>query len=205
VKGAANPDPSKNGCPLDQDSDGVPDTKDACPAIAGAASQDAAANGCPGDTDGDTVRDDLDACPRKKGKPDSDPKKSGCPQSVRVTEREIVILQQVEFEFGKGAIKKVSGPLLDEIAAVLKEHPEILKVEVQGHSDNVGSPEFNKLLSAQRAASVKKALIERGIGEARLTSAGYGQKMPIASNSTAEGRQKNRRVELKILETKPRP
>ncbi|CAN90277.1 OmpA family protein [Sorangium sp. So ce145] len=204
--GPANEDPKKHGCPPppDRDGDGVIDAEDACPDIPGIRTSDPATNGCPGDRDGDTVRDDQDACPDEKGKPDPDPTKNGCPVAVRMTETEIVILQQVQFDTGKATIKKVSDPLLDEVAGVLKEHPEITKIEVQGHTDPRGGRAYNIKLSQARAESVTKALVQRGIEAERLASKGYGPDVPIAENDTDEGRQKNRRVQFKILEKKPK-
>ncbi|WP_437743626.1 OmpA family protein [Sorangium sp. So ce1504] len=204
--GPANEDPKKHGCPPppDRDGDGVIDAEDACPDIPGIRTSDPATNGCPGDRDGDTVRDDKDACPDEKGKPDPDPAKNGCPVAVRMTETEIVILQQVQFDTGKATIKKVSDPLLDEVAGVLKEHPEITKIEVQGHTDPRGGRAYNIKLSQARAESVMKALVQRGIEAERLASKGYGPDVPIAENDTDEGRQKNRRVQFKILEKKPK-
>ncbi|MEZ4313967.1 MAG: OmpA family protein [Polyangiaceae bacterium] len=200
MKGVPSEDPKMNGCPPDKDGDGILDADDACPEIKGIKTEDPATNGCPGDTDGDTIRDDKDACPNEKGKPDPDPTKNGCPQAVRVTETEVIILQQVQFDTNKSTIKKVSDPLLDEVAEVLREHPEILKIEVQGHTDSKGSPALNKTLSQNRADSVKKALIKRGISEGRLIPKGYGQDKPIADNGTDEGRAKNRRVQFVIVE-----
>ena len=155
------------------------------------------------DTDGDGIMDDVDACPNEKGPADPDPKKNGCPRSVRVTENEIFILEQVQFDTAKATIKKVSDGLLDEVAGVLKEHPEIKRLEVQGHTDNTGSKNGNKVLSQQRADAVMKAMIKRGILAVRLTAKGYGQEVPVGDNSTDEGRQKNRRVQFTILEKGP--
>jgi outer membrane protein OmpA-like peptidoglycan-associated protein len=111
----------------------------------------------------------------------------------------------VQFDTGKATIKKVSDKLLDEVAGVLAAHPEILKIEVQGHTDNRGTKGGNKILSEQRAAAVMKALVARGIDVARLASHGYGQDKPIDVNTTDAGRQKNRRVQFIILEKKARP
>ena len=201
VAGIADPDPKKNGCPppKDTDGDGIPDDKDACVDIKGVATTDPATNGCPPDTDGDGIRDDKDACPADKGKPNPNPTKNGCPR-VRVTETEVFILEQVQFDTSKATIKKVSDSLLDNVAGVLKDHPELLKLEVQGHTDTKGVKISNQLLSQARAESVKKALIKRGIAAKRLTSKGYGQDQPIATNDTEEGRTKNRRVQFKIIE-----
>jgi outer membrane protein OmpA-like peptidoglycan-associated protein len=201
VAGVADPDPKRNGCPPpDKDGDQVPDKSDACPDIAGVATSDPATNGCPPDTDGDAIRDDQDACPKEKGKPDPDPQKNGCPVAVRVTESEIVILQQVQFDFAKATIRPVSNALLDEVAGVLKDHPEILKLEVQGHADNRGARAYNLKLSQARAESVMNALIQRGIVPDRMQAKGYGPDAAIADNKTEEGRQRNRRVQFQILE-----
>ncbi|MFT3769291.1 MAG: OmpA family protein [Minicystis sp.] len=200
VAGLASPDPRKNGCPADADcdGDGVPNAEDACPAVKGPPSPDPKKNGCPQDRDEDGVPDAEDACPDHPGPKSSDPKRNGCPQ-VRVEESEVFILDQVEFDVDRATIKKVSDPLLDNVASVLKRHPEITKLEVQGHTDNTGGAFHNKQLSQARAESVIKALVARGIARPRLTGKGYGQEKPIADNGTDEGRQKNRRVQFVIL------
>jgi OOP family OmpA-OmpF porin len=202
--GIKSSDPEKNGCPPpppDRDGDGILDQDDACPDIKGVKSDDPTQNGCPPDTDGDGIRDDVDACPNEKGKADPDPQKNGCPTSVRVTDGEIVILDQVQFKTGSAVILKASDDLLQQVSAVLMEHPEILKVEVQGHTDNRGGKKYNQKLSEKRSASVVKWLVKKGnIDATRLTSHGYGMEEPITDNDTSEGRQKNRRVQFKILD-----
>jgi outer membrane protein OmpA-like peptidoglycan-associated protein len=200
VPGVADPDPKKNGCPRDRDGDGIPDTEDACPDVKGVKTEDPKTNGCPPDTDGDGITDDRDACPNEKGVADPDPTKNGCPKAVRVNDQEIVILDQVQFDTGKATIKKVSDALLDEVADVIREHPEIARLEVQGHTDNRGTKGGNKVLSQQRSDAVMKALIFRKIDPQRLTAKGYGQDVPIADNKSDAGRQKNRRVQFKIVE-----
>jgi outer membrane protein OmpA-like peptidoglycan-associated protein len=202
--GVPSEDPSKNGCPPpppDRDGDGIPDAKDACPDVKGVASSDPLENGCPPDTDGDGIRDDVDACPNEKGPPDTDPQKNGCPKSVRVTDGEIVILEQVQFKTGSAVILPASDDLLRQVAGVLAEHPEILMIEVQGHTDNRGGKAYNKKLSQKRADSVKKWLINYGqVDSGRLSARGYGLAEPIADNHTSEGRQQNRRVQFKIVD-----
>ncbi len=206
VKGVSDPDPKKNGCPPDRDGDGILDADDACPDVKGVASSDPKKNGCPPpvDTDGDGIFDDEDACPNEKGERDPDPKQNGCPKAVRVSEGEILILEQVQFDTGKSTIKKASDPLLDEVASVLQQHAEITKIEVQGHTDDRGKAAMNKTLSQSRAAEVVKALVKRGIAADRLTAKGYGQDKPIAPNTTEDGRQKNRRVQFAIVEKAPK-
>jgi outer membrane protein OmpA-like peptidoglycan-associated protein len=104
--------------------------------------------------------------------------------------------QGILFETGKSDVKPESTPTLKEIAAALKAHPE-LKVEIQGHTDNVGRAADNLKLSDARAAAVKAALVGQfGAAEGQLTTKGYGDTKPSAPNTTAEGRQNNRRVEL---------
>jgi outer membrane protein OmpA-like peptidoglycan-associated protein len=177
------------------------DAVDACPDVKGVASDDPKKNGCPlpVDTDHDGITDDLDACPAEKGPPSEDPKRNGCP-TVHVTNNEIVILEQVQFDTNQATIKKVSDDLLDQVAAVLTSHDEITRVEVQGHTDNRGAPAHNKQLSQARAQAVVKALVKRGINKDRLTAKGFGQDVPIADNDTDAGRQQNRRVQFAILD-----
>jgi outer membrane protein OmpA-like peptidoglycan-associated protein len=202
--GVTSDDPEKNGCPPpppDRDGDGIFDNDDACPDVKGVRSDDPTQNGCPPDTDGDGIRDDVDACPREKGKPSDDPQKNGCPTSVRVTEEEIVILDQVQFKTASAVILPASDELLRQVSAVLSEHPEIRRIEVQGHTDNRGGKRYNLKLSDRRASAVVAWLVQKGgIDSTRLTSHGYGMEEPIADNDTPEGRQKNRRVQFKIIE-----
>jgi outer membrane protein OmpA-like peptidoglycan-associated protein len=101
----------------------------------------------------------------------------------------------INFDTGKATIKPDSAQTLDDAAAALKLAAD-LKVEIAGHTDNVGSPEANMKLSQDRAQSVMAALVARGVMAERLTAKGYGQTAPIADNRTEDGRAKNRRVEL---------
>ena len=104
--------------------------------------------------------------------------------------------QGILFDTGKSDIKPESTPTLKQIAAALKEHPE-LKVEIQGHTDNVGKTDANLKLSQARAEAVKSTLAkEYGVGEGQLTAKGYGDTKAAADNKTSEGRANNRRVEL---------
>jgi outer membrane protein OmpA-like peptidoglycan-associated protein len=101
----------------------------------------------------------------------------------------------INFDTNKAVIKDDSRTVLDQVAALLGEHPE-LKLSVEGHTDTTGTPERNKTLSLERAKAVVAALTAAGIEPGRLTTAGWGQEKPLADNGTEEGRAKNRRVEL---------
>jgi OmpA-OmpF porin, OOP family len=117
-------------------------------------------------------------------------------------EEKIELKGKVEFETDSDVIRAEGKPILDEVAKVMKEHPEILKVEVQGHTDTVGPRDYNVKLSDRRAASVRKYLEGKGIAGDRMVSKGYGPDKPIGSNDTDEGRADNRRVEVIILQKK---
>src|SRR6185503_16117962 len=91
-----------------------------------------------------------------------------------------------------------SDGILNAVAKILGDHPEITNVRIEGHTDNRGGAAMNLGLSGRRAASVATALIRRGIDKSRLSSKGYGLTRPIDSNTTEEGRQNNRRVEFHI-------
>lgn len=101
----------------------------------------------------------------------------------------------INFDTGKSTIKQESLPIVEQIIEMMRQAPDI-KIRVEGHTDSDGSNEANQKLSEQRASSVADAIIKGGIENLRLTSAGFGEEKPIADNSTADGKGKNRRVEL---------
>jgi OmpA-OmpF porin, OOP family len=101
----------------------------------------------------------------------------------------------INFDTGRSTLKPESKTIIEQIVTMLKENPD-LKLSVEGHTDNVGTPASNKTLSEERAKSVVAAIVGQGIGFERLGTSGYGQDKPIADNNTEEGRAKNRRVEL---------
>ncbi|HWN70676.1 MAG TPA: OmpA family protein [Haliangium sp.] len=127
------------------------------------------------------------------------------PERAVLREDKIEIRQAVQFEFGKAVLLDESKGLLDEVAGIIKEHPDIKKVRVEGHTDNVGGKSFNQRLSQQRAQSVREYLISQGVEPKRLLAQGYGMDKPIDTNDTEEGRAKNRRVEFNIVERDPPP
>ncbi len=168
----------------DADGDGVPDSVDQCPDTTKGVEVDA--KGCEFDLDGDGVLNDVDKCPSTpKGMPVH---ADGCPKFTGV-------LEGVHFETGKTVLTERSKKILDGIAEQMMLYPE-LNVVVVGHTDSVGSEEYNKKLSIGRAKSVSDYLLSRGVSAHRLRYAGYGEKYPRASNDTEQGRALNRRVEL---------
>lgn len=189
----AGPKENKGCAWPDTDGDGTLDKDDACPKESGPADN----RGCPvKDADNDTVPDELDNCPTEKG----DPSNQGCPkaqkQLVVITREKLVIKEKVYFDTGKATIKPMSFGLLNQVGQILVTHPEIARIIVEGHTDNVGKPEANRALSQKRAESVRDYLVKRGVETSRLQPKGYGPDRPSDSNGTATGRENNRRVEF---------
>ena len=110
-----------------------------------------------------------------------------------------ITLKNVFFETGKWDIKSDSYPELERLVALLKEVP-LLKIEISGHTDNVGSDSFNELLSQKRADAVVNFLSKKGVSKERLIAKGYGKSKPVVTNDTEEGRAQNRRTEFEIIE-----
>lgn len=179
------------GCP-DADGDGVADKDDKCPTVAGA--KDNA--GCPWpDTDGDGVADKDDKCPTVKGTVAN----NGCPEVSDDTMKKLNDYgKTILFNSGKASFQKQTIPVLQAMAAILKEYPTA-KFSLEGHTDSDGSEAMNQKLSEDRAAAVKNFLIENGIDASRLSSKGFGESMPVDSNKTAKGKANNRRVEVKLV------
>ncbi len=182
---------SLNGCP-DADGDGIKDSEDECPNEAGPAAN----NGCPWpDSDGDGVLDKDDQCPDVAGTAAN----NGCPEvTVEVINELNEYSKTILFDLGKSSIRKESYDALDSISEIMNEYPQTV-FHIEGHTDSQGSDSFNLKLSKERAASVRKYLVEEdGIDSSRITSEGYGESRPIATNKTAAGRQQNRRVEVSL-------
>ncbi len=182
-----------NGCPWpDTDGDGLIDKDDECPYLAGPLAN----KGCPyQDTDGDGVLDKEDECPTVKG-----PKENkGCPE-IEQEAQEILktAFENLEFNTGNAIIKEVSFPSLNELADLLVKKAD-WKLQISGHTDNVGDAQKNLVLSKQRAESVKAYLVAKGVDAKRLNTLFFGETQPIADNNTPEGRQKNRRVEMTVI------
>ncbi len=183
-----------DGCPeLDNDLDGIPDDADQCDDQPEDRDGTSDEDGCPDpDNDHDGFPDVTDRCPNEPGIAEE----GGCPRvyrDVEVTSTGIVIRQQIFFETNRAVIRPQSFAILDTVAQVLQDFPDIT-VEVQGHTDSRGNDAFNMRLSQARAESVRTYLVNRGIAAERLSARGYGETQPIESNATAEGRALNRRV-----------
>jgi len=179
-------------------------------------------DGCPEkDTDKDGIIDPLDKCPEEpetyNGVDDDD----GCPdgkQTVVLTTTEIKILEKVFFDTNKDTIKKVSYKLLNTVAVVLKQNPQITKIRIDGHTDDMGKDEYNLDLSKRRAKAVREYLVEQGVDADRLQSEGYGEEKPLCTDipdkqlgkrsrkkAIKDCRADNRRVEFKIIELNNKP
>jgi OmpA-OmpF porin, OOP family len=193
---------------VDTDHDGIIDEFDVCPTVPEDHLGVNPDDGCPDkpeppprvvDTDSDTIPDAEDFCPREPGKRSSEPNRNGCPENISREGSSIRTFKQVQFAFGSAEILPESFPMLQEIADLLKANPNIKLLAVEGHTDNRGSAALNKTLSQNRAASVMKWLTAHAIEAGRLEAHGYGLEKPLVDNDSDENRQKNRRVEFKIL------
>jgi OOP family OmpA-OmpF porin len=183
------------GCTVvkDSDGDGVVDSKDNCPGTAPGSKVDAA--GCaivvaaaPVDSDGDGVIDSQDQCP-------------GTPAGAKVNAvgcAEKIVMQNLNFENNSSILTAESKRSLDSVMARMKDNPNIQHITITGHTDGSGTDSYNQMLSEKRANAVRNYFIGGGIDGGMLTAKGAGESKPIASNSTREGRAKNRRVEFDI-------
>jgi len=180
-----------DGCPdPDNDRDGILDVNDGA--------KDASGFGVCRDQP-ETVNgvDDTDGCPDQVA-----------PKRVRVTQFQIEILDKVFFDYNKATIQPVSFTLLDEVATVLTQHPQLTKVRVEGHTDFHGDDAYNEKLSQERADAVQAYLVARGIAAGRLEGKGWGEQRPLIpgpAGKTNDGRAKNRRVEFHIIEVNGQP
>ncbi|MCB9760160.1 MAG: OmpA family protein [Alphaproteobacteria bacterium] len=196
----------EDGCPdeqqvADSDGDGYPDDIDRCPYDAEDLDDFDDTDGCPDeDNDRDGILDVNDECPDNKETYNGTDDEDGCPDEgrVKVKADRIEISDKIYFESGKATIKRSSYSLLDEIATVIKANPQIKKIRIEGHTDADGSDVANLKLSQDRAKAVMDYLVEAGVEAGRLSSAGFGESVPIADNDTPEGKAQNRRVEFLI-------
>jgi OOP family OmpA-OmpF porin len=123
------------------------------------------------------------------------------PPRVELRDNKIVINEKVQFEYDKATILEVSFSLLNEVASVIKKNPHLKKIQIEGHASSEGAPGHNQRLSEDRARAVMRYLVDRGgVPKDHLVAKGFGVDRPIADNTTAEGRERNRRVEFNIVE-----
>ncbi|MEC7983959.1 MAG: OmpA family protein [Myxococcota bacterium] len=189
----------------DTDKDGISDAVDQCPFkeedLDGFEDND----GCPDpDNDNDGVPDYLDQCANAREVYNQVDDEDGCPDEsdrVRIRQNRIEISQKIFFEFNKSDIRKESDGLLSEIASLILAHPELKRIRIVGHTDDVGGPAFNLKLSQERADMVRATLIMKEVEGDRLVSEGVGETQPLVSGKSESAREKNRRVEF-IIEYK---
>jgi outer membrane protein OmpA-like peptidoglycan-associated protein len=201
----------EDGVPdLDNDGDGIPDAKDKAPNEAEDFDNFKDDDGAPDpDNDGDGILDTADKCPGtdKTVARGSDTKENyngykdddGCPDKKPMPKLEKkgakLILKGVNFETASAALTTESYAILDGVIPGLKDNKEV-ELEVRGYTDSQGAASYNQKLSERRANTVMQYLINNGIEASRLRAVGYGEKDPVASNRTAEGRAQNRRIEF---------
>jgi outer membrane protein OmpA-like peptidoglycan-associated protein len=186
-----------DGCPLkDSDGDGIPDSKDKCVIEKGEPP-----DGCPAtrDSDHDGIIDSKDKCPNQPETMNGFEDDDGCPDELPARVKAFTgVIQGIEFDREKASIRPSSSAALDKSAAVLTEYPS-LRVLITGHTDNAGIRARNVQLSKDRAEAVKAYLVGKGVAASRIETKGAGPDEPIDSNVTAAGRQRNRRIEFKLI------
>jgi len=193
----------EDGCPdPDNDQDGILDVDDLCPNDPEDKDGFEDKDGCPDpDNDKDRILDVDDKCPNEPETYNGYEDEDGCPDKGRVVVHKgrIEILDKIYFETDKAIIKPVSYPILNAIAATLKGNPQILLIEIQGHADERGGDAYNMRLTDDRAHSVQRYLIDKGVESNRLKAKGYGETRPVDKRHNEEAWSKNRRVEFVIL------
>lgn len=179
---------SKGQALVDSDMDGIADAYDACPTEKGPFST----NGCK-DSDNDGVADVKDNCPDKAGAMAN----KGCPEEKTTKTLINDQINDVTFEYDRYDLTNEAKSILDGVAEFMAMNPSV-KLTINGHTDNSGGEMNNKTLSMNRAEAAATYLQAKGVAKSRLTTKGFGKSMPKATNDTPEGKQLNRRVELKI-------
>lgn len=189
----------------DADRDGIPDSEDACPNDPEDMDRIEDMDGCPEedpDGDQDGVPDHQDDCPEAKETINGFEDDDGCPDTgdprVIYEDGEFMILDAVRFEHGSAKVNEESHSLLDQVALMIKAHPQVGKVRIEGHTDDTGPEDVNQRLSEQRANSVRQYLINKGVSPKRLSAKGYGESKPLEEGTSESARTKNRRVQFVV-------
>ncbi|MEZ4337818.1 MAG: OmpA family protein [Sandaracinaceae bacterium] len=186
---------------LDRDGDRVVDALDHCPIDREDFDEIQDEDGCPEeDADGDQVADIDDQCPLTPGRPTRG-ECNGCPELACVGETgAIEITQRVEFQFGEARILEQSEAVLRDVLSILRTNDQIVRLRIEGHTDDVGDDDHNLALSVRRAAAVVDWLVEHGAERDRLVGFGCGEMYPLQPGSSTRIRARNRRVEFLIVE-----
>lgn len=195
----------EDGCPdPDNDGDGIADGADRC--VSRPEDRDGVddADGCPDrDNDGDGFADGIDACPNEAETVNRYEDDDGCPDAVRIEQSELRLPAPIPFAVGRAELLPESAPTLEQILAILRDHPDIRVLSIEGHTSDEGTEAFNLRLSRQRARAVYEWLVERGVDRRRLRHEGFGLTRPLVANDSEENRRRNRRVEFRIVERTP--
>ncbi|MEJ7601520.1 MAG: OmpA family protein [Kofleriaceae bacterium] len=179
--------------PGDRDGDGLGDQSDRCPVDAEDRDDFEDSDGCPDlDNDRDGIVDTLDKCAFIAESANGWQDEDGCPDQV------IAELTGIHFETDSAKIDAASAGLLERAFQILRDNP-LLQIEISGHTSAEGPAQANFDLSLRRAQAVKDHLVKRGIAPARILTVGHGADVPVADNTTDDGRRKNRRIEFRIV------
>lgn len=186
-----------DGCPdFDNDKDGIYDAQDQCPNEPEDRDGFQDNDGCPdNDNDKDGILDKNDACPNNPETVNGYKDDDGCPDEKPQEIKQSLILRGVNFKTASAELLEESYYVLEQVFNSLEAYPNI-RIEISGHTDDQGSNDYNLALSYDRAKSVVEYLVMRGVAADRMVARGYGEDKPIAPNTSAEGRAKNRRVEV---------
>ena len=184
----------------DNDGDGIMDIADTCPNEPEDKDGYQDEDGCPDyDNDGDSIPDTVDKCPDKREIMNGFEDEDGCPDErpseILVSKGSSLLLSGVNFNSGSANLSRESFNELNVIIDILKKQPDIV-IEIRGYTDSIGKASTNQRLSENRAEAVRQYFVRSGIESMRLRVVGYGEKDPVASNKTSEGRAKNRRIEM---------
>jgi outer membrane protein OmpA-like peptidoglycan-associated protein len=196
-----HPDPEQAGCPDgDDDADGVINHGDQCRTQPRGLRPDPTRPGCPlPDRDNDFIPDTVDACPDQPGTPNRNPRLNGCVGLALVRDGQIRIQRPVFFAPRRDRILGRSRAVLDAVAEAMLASPEIERLSIEGHTDDVGDDQQNLQLSQRRAANVIAFLVQRGVEPQRLEAHGFGETRPLVQPPTADARSVNRRVEFHLV------